>query len=173
MPGFNLYEDSFTEKLRPLVNVIHEGGAKAFAQLIHQGRYAKTRDYIDGVQAVAPSAIFTRMTGETPRELTVGEILYLENAFAEAARRAVEAGFDGIEICANSGYLFGQFLSPLTNIRADQYGGIWRTVHVFLQKPLQLYGKRWVRMFLLLYVLGAVTLLQEATPTKRHVRYQS
>ena len=71
MPGFNLYEDCFTEKLRPLVQVIHDGGAKTFAQLIHQGRYAKSRDYIDGVQAVAPSAVFTRMTGETPRELSV------------------------------------------------------------------------------------------------------
>ena len=123
MPGFNLYEDSFAEKLRPLVNVIHEGGAKTFAQLIHQGRYAKTRDYIDGVQAVAPSALFTRITGETPRELTIEEILDLEDFFAQAAGRAVEAGFDGIEICTNSGYLFGQFLSPLTNIRTDQYGG--------------------------------------------------
>jgi len=136
MPGFNLYEDCFTEKLRPLVQVIHDGGAKTFAQLIHQGRYAKSRDYIDGVQAVAPSAVFTRMTGETPRELSVDEILDLEQAFARAAGRAVEAGFDGIEICTNSGYLFGQFLSPLTNLRTDQYGGSLENRALFLVETI-------------------------------------
>lgn len=122
LPEFNLYEDSFTEKLIPLVDVIHNGGAKVFAQMIHQGRYAKSSDYIGGTQAVAPSAIPTRMTGETPRELTLQEIIKLEDDFAQAARRAAKAGFDGIEICTNSGYLFGQFLSPLTNQRTDQYG---------------------------------------------------
>ncbi len=123
LPECNLYEDSFVEKIRPLVEVIHAGGAKTFAQLIHQGRYARSSEYVGQVQAVAPSAVFTRFTGETPRELTTEEIAVLVGYYAAAARRAVAAGFDGIEICANSGYLPGQFLSPLTNLRTDRYGG--------------------------------------------------
>lgn len=123
LPECNLYDDSFVEKIRPLAEVIHAGGAKAFAQLIHQGRYARSSEYFDQVQAVAPSAVFTRLTGETPRELSTEEIEALERYYADAARRAVAAGFDGIELCANSGYLLGQFLSPLTNLRTDRYGG--------------------------------------------------
>lgn len=123
LPECNLYEDGFIEKIRPLVEVIHAGGAKAFAQLIHQGRYARSGEYIGQVPAVAPSAVFTRLTGETPRELSAEEIGALVGYYAEAAGRAVAAGFDGIELCANSGYLIGQFLSPLTNLRTDRYGG--------------------------------------------------
>jgi 2,4-dienoyl-CoA reductase (NADPH2) len=122
-PEFHLFEDSYIEKIRPLVDIIHQGGAKTFAQLIHQGRYAKSSDYADRTQPVAPSAIPTRFTGETPRELTVKEIEDLTDYFAQGARRAAAAGFDGVELCANSGYLMGQFLSPLTNLRGDRYGG--------------------------------------------------
>lgn len=122
-PEFHLYDDFYTERMKPLADVIHSQGAKTFVQLIHQGRYAKSSDYEGGVQAVAPSALPTGMTRETPRELSVQEILKLEDYFAQAAKRAVEAGFDGIELCTNSGYLFGQFLSPLTNKREDPYGG--------------------------------------------------
>ncbi|HPE15835.1 MAG TPA: FAD-dependent oxidoreductase, partial [Oscillospiraceae bacterium] len=136
LPECNLYEDSFVEKIRPLVEVIHAGGAKTFAQLIHQGRYARSSEYIGGVQAVAPSAVFTRFTGETPRELSVEEIGDLVGYYAAAAGRAVRAGFDGIEICANSGYLPGQFLSPLTNLRTDRYGGTPEARMTFLKEVI-------------------------------------
>jgi len=122
-PEFYLFDDSYIEKIRPLVDVIHQGGAKTFAQLIHQGRYAKSTDYTDQTQAVAPSELPTRFTGETPRELSAAEIEDLIDYYAQGARRAAAAGFDGVELCGNSGYLIGQFLSPLTNRRTDRYGG--------------------------------------------------
>ncbi|MCI8661010.1 MAG: FAD-dependent oxidoreductase [Lachnospiraceae bacterium] len=136
-PEFHLYEDSFTEKLKPLTEVIHKEGARVFAQLIHQGRYARSSEYEGRVQAVAPSAVFTGMTRETPRELTREEILKLEDNFAQAAGRALKAGFDGVELCANSGYLFGQFLSPLTNKREDSYGGDLESRTLFLTETIR------------------------------------
>jgi 2,4-dienoyl-CoA reductase-like NADH-dependent reductase (Old Yellow Enzyme family)/thioredoxin reductase len=108
--------------LEPLVRAVRENGARFVAQLNHMGRYSfmpKTT----GRQAVAPSAVASRYTGYTPRELTTGEADELVAAFAEAAVRARKAGFDGIEICANSGYLISQFLSAVTNRRTDRYGG--------------------------------------------------
>lgn len=135
-PEFHLYDDSFTEKLRPLAQVIHSQGAKVFVQLIHQGRYARSSEYEGGAEAVAPSAVFTGMTRETPRALTEEEICRLEDYFAQAAKRAMEAGFDGVELCANSGYLFGQFLSPLTNKREDQYGGTLKNRAAFLTETI-------------------------------------
>ncbi|NCB63804.1 MAG: NADH:flavin oxidoreductase, partial [Clostridia bacterium] len=136
LPECNLYEERFVEKIRPLVEVIHAGGARTFAQLIHQGRYARSSEYVDQAQAVAPSAVFTRFTGETPRELTTEEIAVLVGYYGAAARRAVAAGFDGIEICANSGYLPGQFLSPLTNLRTDRYGGSPEARMTFIQEVI-------------------------------------
>ena len=90
---------------------------------MHRGRCAN-RASIQGEQAVAPSPIPGRFTHfEMPKELTVEEIKEFVDWQAEAAVIAKKAGFDGIEIETNSGYLYGQFFSPLTNHRTDEYGG--------------------------------------------------
>jgi 2,4-dienoyl-CoA reductase (NADPH2) len=115
-------EDSTIPGLRRLTDAVHDEGGKIFGQLFHAGRYARSKEY-NGMKAVAPSAIFSKFTGETPHELTVPEITDMLSYFASGARRAVQAGFDGVEIITNSGYLIGQFLSPVTNKRMDRYGG--------------------------------------------------
>lgn len=115
-------EDSTILGLRRLTDAVHEEGGKIFGQLFHAGRYARSKEY-NGIKAVAPSAVFASLTGETPHELTVPEITEILSYFASGARRAVQAGFDGVEIITNSGYLIGQFLSPVTNKRTDRYGG--------------------------------------------------
>jgi 2,4-dienoyl-CoA reductase (NADPH2) len=90
--------------------------------LNHAGRYNPSF-YLGGKPAVAPSAVPSRLTRETPRELNVDEIAATIRRFAEAAGRAREAGFDLVEILAGTGYLISSFLSPLTNRREDRYGG--------------------------------------------------
>ena len=72
---------------------------------------------------MAPSAVASRYTRETPRALEKEEILAIEDRFAAAAARARKAGADGVEIIASAGYLICQFLSPITNLREDEYGG--------------------------------------------------
>lgn len=121
--GAHIIDRNTLPSLRKVTDVIHEGGSKVFAQLLHQGRYAVRAKY-QNQQAVAPSAIPSKFTHmEMPRELTTDEIKEFVQWQAEAARNALDAGFDGIEIETNSGYLFGQFFSPLTNHRTDEYGG--------------------------------------------------
>jgi len=115
-------DDRFIPGLRRLTDAVHSAGAKIFPQLWHGGRYARSKEY-SGLQAVAPSAVFSRFTGETPRELTLQEITEIISFFAAAAGRAKEAGFDGVEIVGSAGYLMAQFLSPVTNLRQDKYGG--------------------------------------------------
>lgn len=115
-------EDDAKSGLRQLTDVIHREDCKVFLQLMHSGRYAPSAIY-HGIGPVAPSPIASRLTGEVPHELTCDEIQQLIRFYADAALRAKEAGFDGIEICTNSGYLIGEFLSPLTNKRQDKYGG--------------------------------------------------
>lgn len=108
--------------VKPLVDAVHAAGSVIIAQLNHTGRYSFQRRF-NGRQAVAPSPIASRYTGETPRELTTVEVDELVTAFADAAVRARKAGFDGIELCGCSGYLISQFLSGVTNKRQDRYGG--------------------------------------------------
>ena len=72
---------------------------------------------------MAPSAVASRMTGETPKALEIGEIKEIIDHFAQAARRVKKAGFDAVEVLSGTGYLISEFLSPLTNHRTDQYGG--------------------------------------------------
>jgi 2,4-dienoyl-CoA reductase-like NADH-dependent reductase (Old Yellow Enzyme family) len=75
------------------------------------------------VEPTAPSAVYDAFFDRTPRALTREEIEKIIDAFAEGARRAQEAGFDGVQIHAAHGYLLSSFLSPRTNVRDDEYGG--------------------------------------------------
>ena len=80
---------------------------------------------IGGKQAIAPSAVASRFTNETPREMTRAEISDVVRHYAEAAERVKRAGYDCVEVLAAAGYIIPQFLSPVTNLRTDEYGGSW------------------------------------------------
>ena len=116
------HKDEFIPGLRELAAAIRENSARSFVQINHPGRYTHSRD-IGGRQPVAPSAVASRLTRETPRALSVEEIDQITNRFAQAAGRIKTAGFDGVEVLAGTGYLISGFLSPLTNQRTDDYGG--------------------------------------------------
>jgi 2,4-dienoyl-CoA reductase-like NADH-dependent reductase (Old Yellow Enzyme family)/thioredoxin reductase len=117
-----IFSDQLIPGLSQLAEMIKANGKKALLQIVHAGRQAP-RD-VTGGQAVAPSPV--ELLGEVPRELTLTEIEEIEDAFAEAARRGKQAGFDAIEIHGAHGYLVSEFLSPYTNKRTDEYGGALR-----------------------------------------------
>ncbi|MFI6090851.1 alkene reductase [Streptomyces sp. NPDC051218] len=131
IPG--LVSDAQTRGWREVTDAVHAEGGTIFAQLWHVGRMTHPLTLPDGELPVAPSAIgiggkqiFTRdglLDHVTPRELTTREIAETVADFASAARRAVEAGFDGVEIHGANGYLIHQFVADNTNQRTDQYGG--------------------------------------------------
>lgn len=116
------HSDEFIPGLRKLAGGIKENGAAAFIQLNHLGRYAFSAS-IGNRQPMAPSAIASRLTREVPHALTLDEIALVIEAFAQAARRVKEAGFNGIEVLCGTGYLISEFLAPVTNQRTDSYGG--------------------------------------------------
>ncbi len=118
----SIESDEFIEPWRRMSNALHKHGSKYFIQLFHAGRYMH-RMMARGKEAVAPSAVPSKYTKETPRALETEEILEVQDKFAAAARRAKEAGADGVEIISSAGYLICQFLSPVTNLREDEYGG--------------------------------------------------
>ncbi len=113
--------DDKLDGLRNLVDSIHEAGAMVFAHLNHGGRAANPK--VAGEPPEAPSKVPCPRTGFEPVELVKSRILEIERAFTEAALRAKEAGFDGVELQFGLGYLVSQFLSEATNLRTDGYGG--------------------------------------------------
>jgi len=121
-PNFvGLDDDRFVPRLKELTDRIHRYDSRIAAQLYHGGRYSP--GFLTGEEPVSASAIPSRLTRETPRELTIPEIKEVQENFAKAARRVLEAGFDAVELICAAGYLVNQFLSPLTNRRDDYYGG--------------------------------------------------
>ena len=116
------HKDEFIPGLERLAQAIQKNGAHAIVQINHAGRY-NFSFFLDGKQAVAPSAVPSRMTRETPRELTIDEIKEIVNRFSQAALRVKQAGYDGVEVLSGTGYLISEFLSPFTNQREDDYGG--------------------------------------------------
>ena len=121
-----IYDDRFLPGLTRLVGAIHDGGAKASIQLGHGGGH--TRVDICGETPIAPSAIphpVYETTFETiiPQEMTKERIAQTIAAYAAAALRAQQAGFDCVEIHAAHGYLISQFHAPFENRRGDEYGG--------------------------------------------------
>lgn len=113
---------SFVADCKIFTSEMHKRGAKVGVQLYQGGRYAKK---CDNVKTLAPSAVFSKFSRETPDEITREEIDIVVNRFAEAALRVKEAGFDTVEIIGSAGYLISQFLSPVTNKRTDEFGGSW------------------------------------------------
>ena len=123
MPGMiGLYDDRFIPGLEKLTQAVKDQGARVAAQLYQAGRYTHS-SMIGGRKPFSASAVRSRLTGEIPRALTLEEIPGVQDRFAEAAVRAKRAGFDAVEILGSAGYLISQFLSPVTNLREDSYGG--------------------------------------------------
>lgn len=116
-----MHDDTCIPALRRLVEAAHRYGALIGPQIYHAGRQSSSRN--TGQRLVAPSAIADPLMNELPSELTVAEIEVLVKAFGAAARRALVAGCDLVEVHAAHGYLITQFLSPFTNRRNDSYGG--------------------------------------------------
>jgi 2,4-dienoyl-CoA reductase (NADPH2) len=116
------HRNEFISGLSELADEIRTGGAASAVQLNHAGRYNPSF-FMEGREPVAPSAIASRFTKETPRALEKDEIRGIVDAFAAAAGRVQKAGFDAVEILCGTGYLISEFLSPLTNRREDEYGG--------------------------------------------------
>jgi len=112
-----LWSDEHIPAFRRIVDSIHRHGAKVAVQIAHAGRKAQ-----DAETPVAPSPIAFDSTFRTPRELTADEVRAMVDKFAQAARRAVKAGVDAVELHGAHGYLLHQFHSPLTNRRKDEYG---------------------------------------------------
>ena len=114
--------DDRIESLKRLAQSIQAGGAKAILQIYHAGRMSNSK--LLGTQPVSASDIPPlRPNAETPRPLTAEEVESTIQDFAEATRRAIEAGFDGVELHGANTYLLQQFFSPHSNRRTDKWGG--------------------------------------------------
>ncbi len=119
-----LHNDESIEKFLPLTKAIRQAGGRIAAQLFHAGRYADKGG--TGLTPVAPSPLKATINEITPRELSNEEIIQTITDFANAAKRAQNAGFDAVEIMGSEGYLINQFLSPVTNHRTDEWGGNYK-----------------------------------------------
>ena len=128
-----IWSDAHGDAYRKITSFIKENGAIAGIQLAHAGRKASTAapwnggkivdEGYGGWETVAPSALAFDDDYPMPREMSKADIEQATEDFVAAAKRAVDAGFEVIEIHAAHGYLFHEFLSPLSNKRADEYGG--------------------------------------------------
>lgn len=135
-PG--IYSQAQIDGWRTVTDAVHAEGGVIFAQLWHVGRVSHNALQPDNAAPIAPSAIQaqkvkafietgpgtgTLVDPSTPRELSVAEIKALVELYAQAARNALDAGFDGVEIHCANGYLVNQFISAHANQRTDEYGG--------------------------------------------------
>jgi len=165
-------DDKYIPGLRRLIERIHRHGSKIFVQLNHAGSRAKPE--ITGMQfPVSASNVPSCIVKVEPKPLTPGEIGNLTHCFGVAARRAQEAGFDGIDLHFAHGYLLCQFLSSLTNKREDEYGGslenrarfpleVLKECRLVVEKNFPIIGKVTAHQ----YVSGGIT-IQEAKAFSR------
>lgn len=126
--------DKYIAGFKRLTGAVHKHGAKVAQQLHHAGREGK-QSY-SGLQPVGPSPV-PAPGGELPGEMTGDDIERVVDLFAQAAGRAKKSGFDGVEIHGAHGYLFAQFLSPVSNKRQDEYGGTLANRARFLCKVIR------------------------------------
>jgi N-ethylmaleimide reductase len=131
IPG--LWSAEQVEAWKPVTAAVHAREGKIFVQLMHTGRIGHALNLPPGAEVLAPSAVlaagqmFTDQQGPqphpTPRAMTTAEVQQAKGAFVTAAKNAIAAGFDGVELHGANGYLLEEFISPITNQRTDAYGG--------------------------------------------------
>lgn len=136
IPG--LYTPEQVEGWKKVTRAVHENGSIIFTQLWHVGRVSHTSNQPGGIAPVGPSDIQAEhssawgydengnegfVPASKPRALTTREVKQVVKDFANAARNAMDAGFDGVELHGANGYLIEQFLNPFVNNRTDEYGG--------------------------------------------------
>jgi 2,4-dienoyl-CoA reductase-like NADH-dependent reductase (Old Yellow Enzyme family) len=149
-----IWEDAQVEPLARVARVVAENGAVPGVQLAHAGRKASVRAPWDGGGApllpgdggwvpVAPSAVPFAEGHATPDALTEDGIARVVEAFAAAARRALAAGFQVVEIHAAHGYLLHEFLSPLSNRRTDRYGGSFENRTRIVREVVEAVRRAW------------------------------
>jgi 2,4-dienoyl-CoA reductase-like NADH-dependent reductase (Old Yellow Enzyme family) len=120
---FGVHDEAMLPGLRKLAATLQENGAKALLQLYHGGRMCPPELMPDGQVCSASAVPAERPGAPVPRAMTEAEIETLIANFAAATRRAIEAGFDGVEIHGANTYLLQQFFSPHSNRREDSWGG--------------------------------------------------
>ncbi|HEX7367899.1 MAG TPA: alkene reductase [Pelobium sp.] len=131
IPG--MFSDKDVEGWKLTTQKVHEAGGKIFLQLMHCGRIAHHLNLPQGAKVLAPSAVkaagqmYTDAEGmkenDMPKEMTTAQVFEAIAEYVEAAKLAVKAGFDGVEIHGANGYLIEQFLNPSSNQRQDEFGG--------------------------------------------------
>lgn len=145
MPG--IFSGEQIDSWKQVTRGIHAKGGKIFAQLMHAGRIGHPLNLPVGARLVAPSSktaagqMYTDQEGmkdhPVPQTLTAEQIQETKAEFVQAAKNAIEAGFDGVEFHGANGYLIEQFLSPHTNDRTDNYGGSIENRSRFLLEAVQ------------------------------------
>jgi 2,4-dienoyl-CoA reductase-like NADH-dependent reductase (Old Yellow Enzyme family) len=149
-----IWKDEHVPMLARIASFIREHGSVAGMQLAHAGRKASTAAPWNGGKPIgvehggwspifAPSAIPFDEGYQTPVALDHAEIHGLVSSFAEAAQRALDAGFQVIELHAAHGYLVNEFLSPLSNVRSDEYGGSFENRTRFLREITEAVRQVW------------------------------
>lgn len=133
-----IWSDDHIEGLSQLTSLIKEYGAKTGIQLAHAGR----KSTVDG-EILAPSALAFNEKSKTPKEMSKEDIEETVIAFKQGAERAKKAGFEVIEIHAAHGYLINEFLSPLSNIRKDEYGGTPENRYRILREVIDAVKEVW------------------------------
>jgi len=131
IPG--IFNDAQIAGWKKTTTKVHQGGSKIFVQLMHTGRIGHTDNLPEGARLVGASTIraagqiYTDAAGlqdhSEPVALTTTEVKGVVDGFVSAAKNAIQAGFDGVELHAANGYLLEQFLNPTINNREDEYGG--------------------------------------------------
>jgi N-ethylmaleimide reductase len=132
IPG--IYNTEHVEAWKPVTENVHQKGGKIFMQLMHTGRIGHPHNLPEGAEILGPSAIAPETTNmytdqegmqkiPVPKEMTKEDIQVAINEYVDAAKYAIAAGFDGIELHGANGYLIEQFLNPAANQRTDEYGG--------------------------------------------------
>jgi N-ethylmaleimide reductase len=131
IPG--LFSSEQVEGWKKVTSAVHKKGGKIFVQLMHTGRISHLLNLPKGALILAPSAVkpagqmWTDSDGmidfPTPKEMTSAELFRTKEEYITAAKNAIKAGFDGVELHGANGYLLEQFISPVSNQRKDNYGG--------------------------------------------------
>ncbi len=132
IPG--IYSTAQTEGWKKVTDAVHQKGGKIFVQLMHTGRVGHSANLPQEASIIAPSAIsadadmwvdatMSMQKTEMPKAMTEADIKTAIDEFVQAAKNAITAGFDGVELHAANGYLLEQFLNPHSNTRTDEYGG--------------------------------------------------